>query len=158
MEGYELTRDAIRMLRCAKGITVFHHAMGCGAQVHVYDQTDNGDPALVIECNDVVRGGELLSARAARTHCHQDGQWQAFVRVLRPGDRLTVVWRIGNDSDVLREAGLTQDMCLLRVWRTERNRNVSLEFLLDTTIAPVDSSVRMCEPMEAYRTAYSHTI
>lgn len=53
---------------------------------------------------------------------------------LRAGDTLRVYWLIGNDTENLRQAGLTHDSCFVQL---QRAGNPKGEFLADDRIVPV---------------------
>ena len=59
---------------------------------------------------------------------------------VRAGDTLHVYFQIGNDSDNLRNAGLTHDLCFLTL---ERNGTCKGQFLVDQRIHRVHDSAGM---------------
>lgn len=66
------------------------------------------------------QGVEFVSAGRASISAQHDETWQTVAKLLRPGDELCLDWWIGNDSPLLREAGLTHDMLYLLVRRKEK--------------------------------------
>lgn len=62
---------------------------------------------------------------------------KSLASVVRAGDQLEIAWVLGNDTDNLRNAGMTHDLCYIRVIRNEK---YLVEFILDDAICPVGST------------------
>lgn len=61
-------------------------------------------------------------------------QWQTFAGFLRPLDQITLMWAANNNSQILDEAGLHNDMLRLHVKRiTKSNKTKNFVFLMDVT-------------------------
>jgi hypothetical protein len=83
-------------------------------------------------------------AKPAAFHMIHDSDhsltWQTIVKLLRPGDEITLRWRAGNNNGYLREAGLHADDLHLRVRRGDTARE--MEFLIARSVCQ-DNSARM---------------
>lgn len=65
--------------------------------------------------------------------------WTTIASLLRGGDELVLVWVAGNDSEVVREAGLHQDELMLLVHRGGKPK---WTFLIDARTCP-DNTARL---------------
>ena len=85
---------------------------------------------------------EVPKAYASMDFGGKDCRLRDWRHVAKTGDRLEFIWVGSNDSQNLREVGLTHDMCRVRIWRDEKK---FFEFDFDYSITPVDSSARLCK-------------
>lgn len=72
----------------------------------------------------------------------------SLARILRDGDTIQTFWLIGNDSENLRDAGLTHDTCTIRVYR---NGKFVVEIPLADTITRTDGYVVGFEDRSVFR-------
>jgi hypothetical protein len=70
---------------------------------------------------------------------------QTWLRALRPGDRLTVSFLIGNNNAYLNDAGLSQDEAWLIIGRAGARHDA--RYYLDSRISPTFSASRMIQPV-----------
>lgn len=147
-----LTRDDIRRLAGASSVS-FHRLPGRapGDLIVAHDERHFGewrcDFAVELAVHATVR--DFTPARGARTahSCYSlvscaalHQPWQTAVSLLRPGDRLGLLWVAANDSADLRRYGYHADELHLEVRRA--GRRAPLVFSIDHRVGP-DNTARM---------------
>ena len=83
-------------------------------------------------------GAIVVYPRYCREH-------QAWIAALRPGDRLTACFLVGNNNAYLNDAGLSQDEAWLVISRPCATHDA--RYYLDSRISPTFSSSRMIQPV-----------
>lgn len=91
------------------------------------DMGEHTDPRFVWQRHDIVAHGgvqnyagrEYRSLYASDRHyaAEIDSALRTVASLAKPGDWLRVLFRLGNDTDALRAAGLTTDECIVAVMR-----------------------------------------
>lgn len=86
------------------------------------------------------RDGDYSAYAGGR--CSVDpGVWRTIARTIRKGDTLGFRWIAGNDSDVMRDAGLSRDE--LRFGAEGPDRKNTRWWVVETVITRADSGARM---------------
>lgn len=153
-----LTRDDIKALRNAASI-VFRFNLDndrygpIGSFVEANIEHDPGDgfgkrelrksipinPAHVTNYSD---RGEAKGACEVFTSARYVPQLATLFTLLKPGDELHPRWTAGNDTDVVRERGVTIDEFAVRVRRPGKAGKASFEFLLHCQVTTPHSQSR----------------
>lgn len=124
------------------------------AQQRTFPQADGNDRSREMEADSDIAGygdddglewsASIGNAKPAAFHMIHNSDhsltWQTIVKLLRPGDEITLRWRAGNNNGYLREAGLHADDLYLRVRRGDTARE--MEFLIARSVCR-DNSARM---------------
>ena len=111
-------------------ITIYHHGHGLGG----------GQPGHPL--SGTTPGGTRGSIVVYPRYCQEHQTW---IRALRPGDRLTACFVIGNNNAYLNDAGLSQDEAWLVIGRPGARHDA--RYYLDSRISPAFSSARMIQPV-----------
>jgi hypothetical protein len=111
-------------------ITIYHRNPGPGG-------SQPGYPLSGVAPGDTC-GSIVIYPRYSREH-------QTWIRALRPGDRLTTCFLIGNNNAYLNDAGLSQDEAWLVISRPGAKHDA--RYYLDSRISPTFSSPRMIQPI-----------
>jgi hypothetical protein len=110
-------------------ITIYHRDPGPGGQP--------GHPLEGVALGDTC-GCIAVYPRYSREH-------QTWIAALRPGDRLTTWFLVGNNNAYLNDAGLSQDEAWLVIARP--GAKYDARYYLDSRISPAFSSARMIQPV-----------
>lgn len=162
-----LTREHLRALRSANSLVIRHYQPdwqyapdGLTEPLTVIDARKEHDPGdgygrrdlhVDVPMNGMTmqnygKRGRALGFHWVFLYPHHDTPIGTLVHsVLRVGDRLSVKYLASNDSDNLRDAGLTKDEIFLIVERgpaDEPSKCKRLTFMLDVRVYPPGSSAR----------------
>ena len=92
--------------------------------------------------------GKMSSGKVESAFCYigtakYEPAIQTILALLRANDSIQIEWIANNDSENLKNAGFCQDEVKLIVTRQAAKPKV-LTFHIDSQVAPVDSSARIC--------------
>lgn len=159
---YPLNREIITQIRKARSITV--HAersyavlslqFGSPASPESYViRYDLPRESVRVTCYGIRDSRPLanLSHYASADFYGNDSRERDWRHRLKASDLLSFEMVGSNDSETLRDAGLTHDQAFVKVWRKVRNRVTFERHLLDERITPRDSPARIVRvPVGAY--------
>lgn len=152
-----LTRDQIKAMKNAEHV-VFHreHREGEPAKDYAiasrrHDPGDGfGERELIVtipiagslfETYELPGDGDIAWASGVgRRYC---AEWATVLEFLRVGDELIARFVLGNNSETLKDAGLSHDEFKVEIVRTGKTGSRRFTFWLDDIIAPTHSSARM---------------
>ena len=98
--------------------------------------------------NDYGKNSRELPIRECFAYCGSAKfipELQSVIGLLRAGDKLTLVWTANNDSETLIDAGFSHDSLSLMIHReTKSGRPKVMQFTIDDSVCPINSTARMC--------------
>lgn len=110
--------------------------------IHTYEGGWSGDERKPYPTQNY-DADRLVGSLVLMTLSQRQDVW-TWTKSLHEGDDLVVTFVVGNNSDNLRNAGLSKDEAWLQI---QRNTRLVGKYFLDSVIAPVWSTARMVRPL-----------
>ena len=139
-----LSKDALAFLRKATGVS-FHTNPSIGQNHILATQRlrDGSEIELRIQLENTSSTVYKSSQRFHSGFCYicsaqYDLAFQTTLKMLRPGDGLTLHWVANNDTENMRDAGFVSDQLFLTVSRKSRTYTFHVD-----TVTGLDNTARM---------------
>lgn len=135
--GIEVTKDEVKALRKCR--SVCFHYKNRESYIRAIVGEGKNEYEVRIDCGSELicfeSGKEIYEATYVDTFA-QLNEFYTIARMIKAGDKLTLVWRAGNNNQYLKQAGLFHDELLIKIERRTSSKMKVFTFKVGDAIAP----------------------